>query len=199
MWIFIRDNWSDLLLAIVGLSALIVYYFQNRDVKCSAATLIVGQIKSIEQNISALKSEHQLNNIAVYNSKSILKENHWEQYKHLFVKNLSSEEYELLQRFFDLATRIEHERSEIISSIELAWNHKSNIEQQRICDLIVDNIDCKDKLENEINRFLISYRDNDVVFTSNLAINGLIKNLNNAFFMSGTTAYKRLQKYSYFR
>ena len=71
MWIFIRDNWSDLLLAIVGLSALIVYYFQNRDVKCSAATLIVGQIKSIEQNISALKSEHQLNNIAVYNSKAV--------------------------------------------------------------------------------------------------------------------------------
>lgn len=48
MLLLIRENWSDLLFAILGLSALIVYYFQNRDMKCLEATLIVGQIKYIE-------------------------------------------------------------------------------------------------------------------------------------------------------
>lgn len=43
---FIRD-WADVFLIAVGLSAIAVYFFQKRDKKRSAATLILGQINSI--------------------------------------------------------------------------------------------------------------------------------------------------------
>lgn len=84
----ILKEWSDLLLIAVGLSAFGVYYWQKRDEKRSAATLIKGQIDLIEERIYALKSDHQLGNISIYHSKAILQENLWEKYKHLFIKRL---------------------------------------------------------------------------------------------------------------
>lgn len=76
---FIRD-WADVFLIAVGLSAMIVYIFQKRDKKRSAATLILGQIDSIEEKIGILKNGHQLNNVVVYHSKTIISENTWEKY-----------------------------------------------------------------------------------------------------------------------
>ena len=80
---FIVENWTyliDLLLVIVGLSAFVVYCAQKRAELLSAGTLIIGQIDLVEKNVSVLKNDHQLNNVAVYNSKPIIKENMWEKY-----------------------------------------------------------------------------------------------------------------------
>ena len=71
----------------------------------------------MEKNISLLKENNQLGNVAVYHSKPIIKENMWEQYKHLFAKRLTGAEYEAVQQFFDHAEQLERARSDIISTI----------------------------------------------------------------------------------
>lgn len=115
----ILKEWSDLLLIAVGLSAFGVYYWQKRDEKRSAATLIKGQIDLIEERIYALKSDHQLGNISIYHSKAILQENLWEKYKHLFIKRLQKSDAELIQKFYDSAEQIESMQEVIFQSY---WN-----------------------------------------------------------------------------
>ena len=191
---FLQKYWNDLLVAIVGLSALLIYYFQKRDRLYSAATLIVGQIDQIEKSISILKDDPQLGNISIYNTKVIIRENMWEKYKHLFVKRLTTPEYELVQRFFDHAEQLERSRIDINGTILNAWKDKSTIEHQFVGQMILEG-----KSIAEITEFSSNFRPLDLVFTPDITINALVKSLQNFNELKGTSAYTKIRKKSYNR
>jgi len=138
---FIENNWLDMLLVIVGLSAFGVYFWQKNDEKRIAATLIKEQIDIIEERVLYFKNDHQLGNISVYHSKIILQENLWERYKHLLVKKLQKSDVEIIQKFFDCAEQIEHARSDIVHTINHSWEHKSQIEHQIIGEVVQTEIE----------------------------------------------------------
>ena len=203
---FIRD-WADVFLIAVGLSAIAVYFFQKRDKKRSAATLILGQIDSIEERIGILKNGHQLDNVVVYHSKTIISENTWEKYKHLFVKELSQSEHRMIQNFFDTAEQLERTRADIVMVIKNAWADKSSVEHQIIGEMIKNDIITAaprklksiDELKSidQIKSFQNLFIPLDIVFTPNVAINSIVDNLNNFTMLSGTTAYEKIQHYSF--
>ena len=188
------DNWSNLLLAVVGLSAFVVYAWQKRDSKRAAATLLKSQIDSIEKAVTNLKKDSQLGNLSVYNSVKIMNENLWEKYKHMFVKQLSQSEIEIIQRFFDGAQQLERNRIEIIDTIFNASRDKSTVEHQIIGNLVATNLQA---LDPKIQQFRSIYRPLDLVFTPDITIQALTKNLSNFSGLMGTTAYCKIQKYSY--
>lgn len=198
---FIRD-WADVFLIAVGLSAMIVYIFQKRDKKRSAATLILGQIDSIEEKIGILKNGHQLNNVVVYHSKTIISENTWEKYKHLFAKELSQSEHRMIQNFFDTAEQLERTRADIVMVIKNAWADKSSVEHQIIGEMIKNDVITTSmpnemRSSKEITLFQDRYKPLDLVFTPDIAINSFVNNLNNFTMLSGTTAYEKIQHYSF--
>lgn len=203
---FIEKNWVNILLIIVGLSAFGVYFWQKADERRIAATLIKGQIDLIETRILALKNDHQLGNIAIYHSKVIMQENFWEKYKHLIVKKINKSDAELIQKFFNSAEQIERTRSDITQTIKQAWEHKSQVEHQIVGELIKSEIDKKipdgkkgevEIAMNKVEAFRQIYRPLDLVFTPDVAINTLVKYLNDFDMLTGTTAYKMIQSYSY--
>ena len=192
---FIIENWTyliDLLLVIVGLSATVVYCAQKRAELLSAGTLIIGQIDLVEKNVSVLKNDHQLNNVAVYNSKPIIKENMWEKYKHLFAKRLDGSEYEIVQQFFDHAEQLERARLDIVFTMTNGWKDKSSIEHQVVAQMIRDKLSVE-----EVEWFRGAYRPLDLVFTADVIINSLTKSLSNFSPLTGTTAYSKIKKKSY--
>lgn len=189
---FIINNWSDLLLSLVGLSALFVYFMQKKDRVRSAATLILGQIDSIEKSVAALRDDYQLGNVAVYHSKPIIRGNTWEQYKHLFVKDLSRSEYDMVQHFFEHAEQIERARLDIISTITTGWKDKSSTEHKVVADMIV-----RQAPNTDIFAFQGNFRPLELVFTPDIVINSLTKSLNNFSALSGTTSYQKIHKHSY--
>ncbi|WP_418203523.1 hypothetical protein [Anaerotignum faecicola] len=198
---FIRD-WADVFLIAVGLSAMIVYIFQKRDKKRSAATLILGQIDSIEEKIGILKNGHQLNNVVVYHSKTIISENTWEKYKHLFAKELSQSEHRMIQNFFDTAEQLERTRADIVMVIKNAWADKSSVEHQIIGEMIKNDVITTSmpnemRSSKEMTLFQDRYKPLDLVFTPDIAINSFVNNLNNFTMLSGTTAYEKIQHYSF--
>lgn len=198
---FIRD-WADVFLIAVGLSAMIVYIFQKRDKKRSAATLILGQIDSIEEKIGILKNGHQLNNVVVYHSKTIISENTWEKYKHLFAKELSQSEHRMIQNFFDSAEQLERTRADIVMVIKNAWADKSSVEHQIIGEMIKNDVITTSmpnemRSSKEMTLFQDRYKPLDLVFTPDIAINSFVNNLNNFTMLSGTTAYEKIQHYSF--
>ena len=198
---FIRD-WADVFLIAVGLSAMIVYIFQKRDKKRSAATLILGQIDSIEEKIGILKNGHQLNNVVVYHSKTIISENTWEKYKHLFAKELSQSEHRMIQNFFDTAEQLERTWADIVMVIKNAWADKSSVEHQIIGEMIKNDVITTSmpnemRSSKEMTLFQDRYKPLDLVFTPDIAINSFVNNLNNFTMLSGTTAYEKIQHYSF--
>lgn len=192
----ILKEWSDLLLIAVGLSAFGVYYWQKRDEKRSAATLIKGPIDLIEERIYALKSDHQLGNISIYHSKAILQENLWEKYKHLFIKRLQKSDAELIQKFYDSAEQIEHARSDISKLLELAREQKALVQMETIGAFIKD-IQNPEQAQVEIGRFQSIYGPLDIGYVPDMVINSFVKYLSDIHMLSGTIAYQKIQNWSY--
>lgn len=189
---FLKQNWSDLLVSFVGLSAIFVYFLQKHDYKCTGGTLIISQIQSVEKNVLALKEDPQLSNISVFYSNPIIKENMWEKYKHIFAKKLSTSEYNSVQTFFDQAEQIERSRCDIIGTITTAWSDKSLVKHE-----IIAKMDYEKKPEEEVDDFCKKFEPRDLVFQPNLAIQTLVKRLENFDKLTGSSAYSKIQKSSY--
>ena len=180
----------------VGLSAFGVYYWQKRDEKRAAATLVKGQIDLIEERIHALQSDHQLGNVSVYHSKVILQENLWEKYKHLFIKSLQKSDAEIIQRFYDSAEQIEYARSSIVKLLELAQEQKSSVQIDTI-GAIMKESQGQEQMWGEINKFQASFVPYDFGYVPDMISNSLVKHLNDIHMLSGTTAYQKIQNWSY--
>ena len=196
MWNYLQNNLTDLLLVLVGLSAFVVYAFQQKNQRSTAATLVKEQIDTIERNVSALKNDPNLNNISIYHSKNILIGNHWEEQKYLLVKKLSQSELETIQRFFDNAMQIENARIDIIKVINNDWANKSQAGCQIVAN-IVDRGGDDAEIMQIFKLFMQQYGILSPEFVPDIIINALTRNLQNFEFISGTTAYARIQKLSY--
>jgi hypothetical protein len=203
-------EWSNLLLVLVGLSAFGVYYWQKRDERRAAATLVKGQIDLIEERVCALKNDNQLGNVSVYHSKIIIQENLWEKYKHLLIKHLPKSDAAIIQKFFDSAERIEYVRSDIIRTMTNSWEHRSLAEHQIIGNIVQSTIhqslptlpksgdEIKIQVEtNEVDFFRQLYRSLELGYTPDIAINALVKYLSDFEMLSGTTAYNKIRSWSY--
>ena len=194
-WIW--ENIFDIALVAVGASALITYFLQKKNEYRAAATLIIGQVDCIEEQISELKHKPQLNNDAMYYVKSILQENMWERYKHLFVNKLSAPEYQLIQSFFDNTGTLARVRAEIVDLIITAWHDKSAVSHKIIADLLKEKAQSGNPVEQKIETFKKDFSECDTSFTPNISIASLMVSLNNYYPLSGTTAYQKLKKISF--
>lgn len=191
---FFKLYWSDLLVSLVGLSAIYVYWKQKRDEYRAAATMVICQIDIIEKRVARLKDDAQLGNIVIYQSKSVIENNQWEQQKHKLIKALSAAEYEIIQSYFDQAIQLEIARQEVVSNLRYNWNGKTMAMQEKIAD--VCSTQC-DKPQEKIDDFYNSFSPIETIFQPNAITQLLLKSLDNQPTLLGTTAYKRLEKISY--
>lgn len=192
------ENLINIFLVIVGLSAFGVYFWQKHDDKRTAATLLKSQINSIEKNISVLKEDHRLGNTSVYHAKKILNDNSWEKYKHLFVKILDQSEVDIIQKFFDNAEQIERARLEILNTMIVSWTHQSLIQHEFALGALGERPDdFKQFFKAKIDFFNDIMKNLDLAYTPEIAISSLVKALDNFTLLSGTTAYQKIQKYSF--
>lgn len=100
----------------VGCIALLVYILQERRKKIEAASLIIIQIDEIQdqmQEINSYISNGTINQTGFYESLPILDRNNWEQYKHLFVKRMSIDDYKTINDFFEYVSAIQEQQSEM--------------------------------------------------------------------------------------
>lgn len=192
---FIRC-WSDVFLIAVGFIALVVYTMQKRDQKRAAATLLKSQIDSIEDIVKELKSKEQLTNVVLYRSPVIITRNYWEESKHLLIKELGIDGVKLVEEFYRQTEQLEKSRAAICHELITAWEHKDFIIQEKYYELVGDlQKEEKNKISNNINNFEM----NDDLFKAGLPINILLDNLRDFRPLSGTTAYDKLSKLSYYR
>lgn len=201
---FLKNNWLNILLVLVGLSAFVIYFFQKRDEVRTAATLLKSQIDGIEKAVMSLKNDHRLGNPSIYNSGKIMNDNLWERYKHLFVKKLSQSENEIIQRFFDKAEHIERSRVNITNSMMSSWEQHRILQHKLAYNWIISMLSADTTQIGDVVNGMNSWKkfedelDNcDFGYTPDMVVDSLIRSLENFSYLTGTTAYEKIRKISF--
>ena len=103
------NEWGNLLLTLVGLSAIGVYWFQERRKVSEAASLIILQVNDLQKRLREIQSyivDGKLNDSAFYESQEIFTNNYWDRYKHYFVRKLDPDSFNLFNEFYDCASEV---------------------------------------------------------------------------------------------
>ncbi len=110
---FVRQEWINLGLIIVGSLAIIVYILQERRRKIEAASLIILQIDELQEKIREISTyiiDKQLNATAFYESLTIIEHNYWDKYKHYFIRKIDASSYNLIDKFYNYVSEINEQQ-----------------------------------------------------------------------------------------
>jgi len=124
---------QTIIIFVVGLFAFLIYKFQKRYDRKIAATILIMEIREIEEALNKLREVVPIKNY--YSSPPIIKGNSWEKYKFFFIKYLDADEYNLISEFYSTASRIEEERLILIEQIIISFKTKCKAFHESIVDI----------------------------------------------------------------
>lgn len=133
---FIGTNWTgitNLLLVIVGLSAVWLYKRQKKDELRNAASLIIMQVDELQVRVREIQTyitKQGLNSTAFYESLSLMESNYWDEYKHLFIRKMDNKSFDALNRFYQYISCIQ-EQQELMKSLQKNYFY---VKQNSICN-----------------------------------------------------------------
>lgn len=110
---FLADNWVNILLVLVGTSALVIYKLQERRKKIDAVSLIILQIDEMQERLREISTyivDEQLNTTAFYESLPLMEENYWGKYKHYFVRSMDATSYASLNQLYNYVSGIQEQQ-----------------------------------------------------------------------------------------
>lgn len=110
---FFKENWIDIALIFVGLSALLIYWLQERRKVSEAASLIVMQVEDLQKRMREIGTyivDGRLNDGAFYESQPLYKTDYWDQYKHHFTRRMDAFSFGLFDAFYNCAAVLEQQQ-----------------------------------------------------------------------------------------
>lgn len=143
---WIKTNWfyiSDLLIIIVGLSAVWIYKAQEKGKIKNAASLVILQIDELQIRVREIQSyitEKGLNFGAFYESLPLMDTNYWDEYKHLFIRKMGNKSYNDFDKFFQYITCMQ-EQQKLLRNLQINYffvkqNAISSAEFNYICETL---------------------------------------------------------------
>jgi hypothetical protein len=129
----IADWLNPVVTLLAGVIALGVYYSQNAREKKNAAIILVMDIRYTEGifnkiKLEEIKIDRRLTTIMV--------ENNWAKYKHLFVQEFSQDDFEVFNAFFMRCSDISRARDKVVELFYHNLFAKAEIYQQKILDIV---------------------------------------------------------------
>lgn len=183
------------------LVTLLIYWRKNLTSLKNAAKLIILQIKDIEKNIEYLKIEaitqnRIINEQQMYNSVIIYEQNFWNDYRHQLFNYLTTDEYELISKFYDNAAMIKRFQNDIKNFIltSLQYRGIDRCHLLLIYTLITTDSDNLQKdINNKINLYDRIISSPYIPYHYGESISTYLSTYQR---ISGTTAYQSLIKMS---
>ncbi|MBR2335368.1 MAG: hypothetical protein IKA62_03995 [Clostridia bacterium] len=198
VWCWLRVNWLDVSLIIVGASAFFTYYCEIKRKRKTAATIIINQIKEIDEAILQLQKAEALNTTVIYKSKAIMSENYWTKYRHLLIRKLSPVQISTIEVFYSQAEEIEKSRLSVCNEILATFNNKELVYQLKVAEEIINTGGFAGKKSP-----LYEYYKSRATYISKLPMSYLTDNLRTFRRLvdtpDGIDIYKKLKKLSYLK
>lgn len=183
------NGFQTLIVFLVGLFAFVNYRIAKIDEKRNAASIIIMEIRDIEEQIDAIKDIEDY-----YNTNPIITANSWEKYKYLFANELDQDEYKLIADFYVTACRIEEERSVIRQQICVTYVEKAKLLQKNISEQAYDCIGKEDEYFRRAQGIATLMWKNNPVFEGDMPKNLLQKLVRECKYVTVTTAGKKLKE-----
>ena len=117
-WILVQP----LVTIIVGGVAWLLYYLQKRDKKREAAAIILMEIRLAENRIGEIK---RIKKIDPNIFSPLLISTRWNEYNHLFVKNLDKDEMDTINNFYNDCITIDKSIEQMSTSKQLEQKSQS--------------------------------------------------------------------------
>ena len=184
---------SSVVTLIVGCVAYFVYRQQKRDEKRNAATIIVMDVRQAEQVVFSILEKGLDTGVDATSLKPIISENNWTRYKHLFVSDLSYDDFAAFNRFFDSCIIINEARGRMVDLLDATLRAKASIVQEKIFE--IENLSTpegqekRQKIIEEINKDSHSFSPKEPQ-------DRIIKSLELMGRLSNTMAFEKLRKRS---
>jgi hypothetical protein len=86
--------------AAVGAIALYIYFRQHKDEKVLAALTIFSEISSAENALTGIRSRFFATEFPTLEENVIMRHESWSNYKHLFLKDLTRDEWGIIDQFY---------------------------------------------------------------------------------------------------
>lgn len=181
------DMLNSIVTFLVGLVAILVYWLTKKHEKRDAATVIVMDIRRAEQVVDSLLTRGVIDR----SLKTILYENNWAKYKHLFVSHLSTDEFAALNRFFESCVEIAEAKQRMNDVFYTTVNAKAALLQEKI--LNIENPKTE-KGKEERERLIKLFNEEEYVFDPQDPKTKININLNLLGRPSTGTAFGKLKK-----
>ena len=124
---FIEWNGTGNIIPILALATTWIIYHRNKvNQRKNAARIVVMQIESIYDNVvelsNCIREDYSYDPYKMNQSKSILDENEWNNYKHLFIKKLSDEQIKTINLYYEYAILFNEQQNALKHSIKLSYD-----------------------------------------------------------------------------
>ena len=156
---FLKANWVNLGLILVGLSAVWIYKMQEKGKLRDAACMIVLQINELQKRVQEIQSyitNQGLNLTAFYESLPLIDVNYWNNYKHLFVRKIDNKSYDSINKFYQYVTSMQ-EQQELLRNLQRNYFY---VKQNAICNVEISfiietlkEVDCSSVSSNQLQSF----------------------------------------------
>ncbi len=156
---FLKSNWVNLGLILVGLSAVWIYKMQEKGKLRDAACMIVLQINELQKRVQEIQSyitNQGLNLTAFYESLPLIDVNYWNNYKHLFVRKIDNKSYDSINKFYQYVTSMQ-EQQELLRNLQRNYFY---VKQNAICNVEISfiietlkEVDCSSVSSNQLQSF----------------------------------------------
>ncbi|MEN9657538.1 MAG: hypothetical protein RL571_1003 [Pseudomonadota bacterium] len=174
----------------VGGIAWYVFWRAKKDEKQNAAIILVMDIRHAEQVVQSLLTLLE-KGIIDRGLKNILYENNWKKYKHLFAKELSTDDFSAFNRFFDACIEISDAKNRMDELFYENIKAKTSIAQNKI--LNIENLSTPEG-QTKRNDIINSMNTETFIFDPNDPKTIILKNLQNIGQLSNTFAFEKLKK-----
>lgn len=115
---------------ITGLIALLLYYLSKRSYKSNAARIILAEIRVAESSVAKIKETKVINDYT-----SIMSRSSWNDYKHLFVRDIDSDELKNIDVFYLHCSLAEKQIGIYVNFDTIGSNERAKIIQHKLLEL----------------------------------------------------------------
>lgn len=116
-----------------ALAAYIIWIFQKRSDKRDIAQIILMEIRNAEKNIISMNGNKILNPDII-----LLPTNNWVRKNYLFINDLDTDEFDLINNFYNKCSLIDKSLSQLDTGIQL--DQKSNHIQNKLSEIALNVI-----------------------------------------------------------
>jgi hypothetical protein len=185
---------SSFLLALVGAGIFLVYDWQKGDEVTKAARLLIIEIRASETVITSLRDNNL--NVSLL-TKSVLTQNSWKKYNHLFTKKLNMDELNLITRFYNLAELSQKQLDFLYESQVAQVNEKLMSIQRKIVEMAANKTITKEEFEATKKHFLELIGPDNSISTPNdpkKKLSQLFDNITALGSITNSSAFEEIKK-----